>query len=334
MFKTKQRKKQKGQSLIYVGLLVIVIISGVFFVYDIGNIVNTKIKFQNGVDSAVLASVSVKISKHHTETLVRAGMYNESIAAQAQQRAAQARLVIVLDQIQKRIDSAPQIITPIQPPNTPPNSPIEPIPHNGNGPQPVQVEQGDKTMADKYRESVNSAYRHVTKLHRETRALQAYYDWLSGVTSDSSKKGAGRKAITEAARIGFRGNTLGLFDIAENADILSEEEDIFENNPKAPFTPISSVAYKGESPSKTGTFGKSYIEVNGFGKRSSQGVSLLKYADKYLLRTTASAKIASSKDLGLKDASLSEIPLIGLEFLWYSPRLMAIEQHGEKWVVH
>lgn len=70
MFKTKQRKKQKGQSLIYVGLLVIVIISGVFFVYDIGNIVNTKIKFQNGVDSAALASVSVKISKQDRKSVV------------------------------------------------------------------------------------------------------------------------------------------------------------------------------------------------------------------------------------------------------------------------
>ena len=239
-----------------------------------------------------------------------------------------------MPQIQKKIDAAPQIITPVQPPNAPPNSPIEPIPHNGNGPQPVAVTEEDQTMAGEYRKSVNSAYRHVTKLHRETRALQAYYDWLSGVTSDSSKKGAGRTAITETARIGFRGNTLGLFDIAENIEILAEEDDMFENNSKFSNKLISGVIYRSENTAKTGNFGKSYIEVNGFGKRSSQGVSLLKYADKYLLKTSASAKIASSKDLGLKDASLSEIPLIGLEFLWYSPRLMAIEKNGDKLVVH
>lgn len=313
---SKARKKQTGQSLIYVALLVVVIISGVFFVYDIGNIVNTKIKFQSGADSAALASVALKISKHHTDTLVRAAMYNESIAAQAQQRAAQAKLVSIITTLKSKTDIMPPI-TPGQP-----------------SPPPLMPDEQDKGNAAEYRGLVNSTYRHVVKLHRETRALQAYYDWLSGIPSDPTKKGVGREAVTEVARIGFRGNTLGLLNIPENITVLTDPDQLVENNQSNGNQLISGVLYYGEGTSKTGNFGKTYIEVEPANKRSSQGVSLLKYADKYILRTNAAAKIASSDDLKLQKSKLSFLPLgnlttpVDLEFLWYSPRLMAITKNG------
>lgn len=312
---SKARKKQAGQSLIYVALLVVVIISGVFFVYDIGNIVNTKIKFQSGADSAALASVALKISKHHTDTLVRAAMYNESIAAQAQQRAAQAKLVSIITTLKSKTDIMPPI-TPGQP-----------------SPPPLMPDEQDKGNAAEYRSLVNSTYRHVVKLHRETRALQAYYDWLSGIPSDPTKKGVGREAVTEVARIGFRGNTLGLLNIPENIAVLTDSDQLGENN-QSENLHISGVFYYSEGSSKIGNFGKTYIEVEPANKRSSQGVSLLKYADKYILRTNAAAKIASSDDLKLQKSKLSFLPLgnlttpVDLEFLWYSPRLMAITKNG------
>lgn len=320
---SKSRKKQAGQSLIYVALLVVVIISGVFFVYDIGNIVNTKIKFQSGADSAALASVALKISKHHTDTLVRAAMYNESIAAQAQQRATQAKLVSIITTIQSKIDANP--VNPI--------NPINPIPPVGPPQPPLMPDEQDKGNAAEYRALVNSTYRHVVKLHRETRALQAYYDWLSGIPSDPTKKGVGRDAVTEVARIGFRGNTLGLLNIPENIAVLTDSDQLGENN-QSENLHISGVFYYSEGTSKIGNFGKTYIEVEPANKRSSQGVSLLKYADKYILRTNAAAKIASSDDLKLQKSKLSFLPLgnlttpVDLEFLWYSPRLMAITKNG------
>lgn len=332
---SKVRKKQAGQSLIYVGLLVVVIISGVFFVYDIGNIVNTKIKFQSGADSAALASVAVKISKHHTDTLVRAAMYNESIAAQSQQRAAQAKLVSIITTLQSKIDANP-VVNPVNPPINPINVMTDPVPPVGPPqPPPLMPDEQDKGNAAQYRELVNSTYRHVVKLHRETRALQAYYDWLSGVPSDPSKKGVGREAVTEASRIGFRGNTLGLLNIPENIEVLSDPEQMLENKQANGNQIISGVTYFAEGSSKIGNFGKTYIEVEPANKRSSQGVSLLKYADKYILRTNAAAKIASSDDLKLQKSKLSFLPLgslttpVDLHFLWYSPRLMAITKNGK-----
>ncbi|MFN8674656.1 MAG: pilus assembly protein TadG-related protein [Candidatus Sericytochromatia bacterium] len=329
----KRRKKQKGQSLIYVALLIVVIISGVFFIYDIGNIVNNKIKLQSGTDSAALAASSLKISKHHTDTLVRAAMFNESVAAQTEQRAAQAKLVAIIAAINKKVTDAP-VVTPSLPP--PGGNIVTPQPQ----PTPLMPSEQDKGEAAKYRKMVNTAYRHVVKLHRETRALQAYYDWLSGSNANASEKGIGRVAVTETARIGFRGNTLGLFNTVDNLGILDDPEDLIENKKKAIFPPPGGVPYQDGSTSKKGAFDKTFVEVNAFGKRSAQGVSLLRYADKYLLRTSSAAKLVSSEDLGLKRAKLGVLPTgnittpIDLEFLWYSPRLMAIEKGTEGNSVH
>ncbi|MBC7475894.1 MAG: Tad domain-containing protein, partial [Candidatus Sericytochromatia bacterium] len=215
MLNNKRSKNNKGQSLLYVSFLIVILISGVFFVYDIGNMVNTKIKFQNGADAAVLSSVALKISKHHTDQMIRTSMYHESVAAQAEQRAAQALLV----QIILSINTTPQVIDPMKPlpggggihinaVTAPPNV-VQPT-------QPAIPSAEQKQLAGKYKGFVNKTYRHVIKLHRERKALEAYYQWLS-----NDNTGITANATTEIARIALRSNTMGLISaknigLAEN----------------------------------------------------------------------------------------------------------------------
>ncbi len=327
----KKTNKQRGQSLLYVTVLIVILISGVFFVYDIGNMVNTKIKFQNGADAAALASVAVKISKHHTDTMVRTSMYHESVAAQAEQRAAQALLVKIILDVNDAAKPPIPVVEPgapgINPPPIPgPGAPSGP---GGNIQQPGGIiSEKTKQDADKYKELVNLTYRHVVKLHRERKALEAYYGWLS-----DDMLGAAPQAALEAARLGLRGNTFGLLTprnaaLAENLKILNDKKELLENRREF-MRPIGGVVYPNEGANKVGNFGKTFLEFDGNGISTTQGASLLKYLSKYTLKTNAAARIASSDELkrpktliGINSIAKKGYPF---EMLWYSPRLMPIE---------
>ncbi len=322
-----RKKNQKGQSLIYVAILLVVLMSGVFFVYDIGTMVNNKIKFQNGADAAALSAVAVKISKHHTDTMVRTSMYHESLAAQAQQRAAQALLLKILLDVKTTKPGVPGDIS-IPPIYT--GNPA--LPGGTQPPQPVPVPQSMKDDVQRYKKLVNFTYRHVVKLHREKKALEGYYTWLAG-----DMTGLGPTAVLESARIGLRGNTFGLYSLkdstlAQNLKILENPDELIEN--KRQFSkPIGGVIYANEGSNMVGNFGKTYIEFDGKGVLSSQGTSLLNYFGKlnhYTLTTNASARVASSEELKTSKTPMGLFSSGGLfvpfEMLWYSPRLMSIEK--------
>lgn len=318
----KRYKQQKGQSLIYVAILIVVLVSGVFFVYDIGNIVNTKIKFQNGADSAALSAVAVKISKHHIDTMVRTSMFHESVAAQAQQRAAQALLLKILLDVKGAKPGGDMGVPPIY------TGPVPGQPGNIVQPQPALPSEAMKSDAKRYKQLANLTYRHVVKLHRERKALEGYYKWLS-----ADGIGLGPQAVTESARIGLRGNTFGLYSatntaLAANLKILEKPEDLIENIRQ--FHQIGGVPYSNEGATIVGNFGKTFIEFDGKGALSSQGTSLLNYFDKfnqYTLTTNAAARVASSDELKTKKALIGTLSgSIPFEMLWYSPRLMSIEK--------
>lgn len=336
---TKKRNHQKGQSLLYVSILIVIIVSSVFFVYDVGSIVNTKIKLQNGVDSAVLGSVAVKISKHHNDALIRAAMFNESLAAQAQQRAAQALFVSIILDMEKKIAETPVNVGPGVP-GMPPGQIVIPGQPNVGGPQTLVPDENQKKGAKEYKRLVNLTYKHVVKMHRERKALESYYEWLVGKPGTIST-GVGRDAITEVARIGFRTNVAGLLKNPTNMAILTNNDDVFDNQQK--FTNIGGDAYGGEGATQKGNFGKSFIEVYGEGIHNSQGFSLLKYANKYTLNTNAAAKIVSSDDMKMPRAKLRSklggivaipFPPAEMEMNWYSPRLMSITRNDFKKVIH
>jgi Flp pilus assembly protein TadG len=318
MLVSRKASRQKGQSLIYVAILIVVLISGVFFVFDIGNMVNTKIKLQNGADAAALSAVAVKISKHHTDTLVRASMYHESVAAQANLRAAQATLFLLLNAAKSVASTIPDVSNGA--PQAPPNL-------SGPG--------GPNEMADKYINYTNRTYRHVTKLHRERLALEGYYDWMVGKPSGIGEEaeGVGRRAILEAARIGFRANTLSLLPIGDNIKLFTEQKELEENVPRFG-AKIGGMAYGGEGATKSGDFGQTFVEFDGKGARTAQGNAFLNYRSEYIMTTNAAAKIASTDDLDFDVTILKGLPLVGeMKMLWYSPRLKAIEPNPST-VIH
>lgn len=340
-----KRKKQAGQSLLYVSILIVLLISGVFFVYDIGTIVNNKIKFQNGADAAALAAVATKISKHHNDTLMRSAMYNESLSAQAEQRAAQALLVNIILDMEKKLAEAPVIPNPTAPsiPGTLPPGQIGIPELPGQANPPPSVSDNHKKGAALYKTYVNKTYKHVIKLHRERKALEAYYDWLTGGRGGSINTGMGTEGVTEAARIGFRTNINALLTVApENIRVLTDIKDVYDN--QQIFSNIGGVAYGGEGATQKGNFGKTFIEFDGTGTHNIKtGASLLQYASRYTLTTNAAAKIVSSEDLSQPKAKLNA-PMAGfipglnsvasLEMNWYSPRLMSITVRDFKKTIH
>jgi competence protein ComGC len=346
MYSYKRNLKQRGQALLYVAVLIVIMISGVFFVYDIGNIVHSKIKFQNGADAAALSAVSLKISKHHIDSLVRTSMFHESVAAQSQQRAAQALLAQILLDLKKYEN--PINSPPVDVPGTRPNPPVSP----GN-PQPgepiivnpiVPPTEQQKQQAREYIKLVNLTYKHVMKFHRERLALESFYKWLS-----DESNGVGQKAVLETSRIGLRGNIVGLIDpkdpiLAKNLNILNQKDDLLENKKEFTLT-IGGVAYGGEGSGIKGNFGKTFVEFNGNAISSKEGISLLKYSGAYSMVTNAAAKIVSSEERKKGDRTLIRIPLtsglpsgedlinpdpakglfLPFEMIWYSPALMSIE---------
>jgi len=318
MWQSKKIFRQRGQSLLYVAVLIVILVSGVFFVFDIGNMVNNKIKLQNGADSAALGAVAVKISKHHVDTLVRTSMYHEALAAQSQQRSAQALLAKIILDIDK-----PQTPTPIE-------LPVEPEPGIPGAPPPPAVpSEKQREDAARYRKLVNLTYRHAVKFHREKKALEAYYQWLA---DDSSGKAG--IAVLEASRVGFVSNTRGLTnpanrDLKDNLKILTDKNQLIENQ-RTYNDAIGGVIYANEGAHIVGNFGKTYVEFDGTAVNTTYGTSFLRYFDKYLLTTNASARIASSDELRMDKNLISSFMgngfFVPFEMTWHTPRLMSIEK--------
>ena len=317
-----KKQQQKGQSLVYVAVLIVLLMSGVFFVYDIGNMVNTKIKFQNGADAAALSAVAVKISKHHTDAMVRTSMYHESLAAQSQQRAAQALLLEILLNVKNAKPGTGDISIPPIFTGNPATGPIN------QPPQPIPISPELKGKVAKYKLWTNLTYKHVVKLHREKKSLEGYYKWLA-----DGIYGVGPTATTESARIGLRGNTFGLYSVkdyalAQNLKILENGDELIENR-RSFSKAIGGVVYANEGSNVVGNFGKTFIEFDGKGILSTQGSNLLNYFDRinyYTLTTNAAARVASSEELGTKKTQMGIGLFVPFEMLWYSPRLMSIEK--------
>jgi len=289
--------------MIYVAVLILVLVGGAFAVYDIGRLINARIEFQNAADSAALASVAVKINKHHVDELLRAAMTQEAIIAQAEWRAAQAIIV--------------QMVTDSQGYQPDPNNP-NPFPF--------------KDYEKRFKAHVNKAYRHITKFHRQRLALDAYYKWL---------KENGETAVREAAQNAFQANIKGYDDksdpiLSKNlTEVLASNNQLLENREEFTY-PIGGFIYPGEGSNTKGNFGKTYVETKAYGVSTREGNSLLNYFPNFNLNSVAAAQVASSKQLKTDDTpvgNLLDLPLPGINALtsswininWYSPRLMAVE---------
>lgn len=85
-------RRQRGQTLIFVGVMGLLLIAGVLLTYDVGRLVTAKIRFQNGADAAAVAAVALKINKHHLDTLIRWELTQTSRQAQAEMENCKALL--------------------------------------------------------------------------------------------------------------------------------------------------------------------------------------------------------------------------------------------------
>lgn len=295
-----KQQHQRGQVIPYVAFLILILTAAGLIVFDVGHLINARIKSQNAADAAALAAVAVKINKHHVDTLVRAAMTQESIIAQAEVRAAQA---VVLQAVFKG--------SQVQP-GTPEN------------PIPVAPDPGAfKDLRDRYRSHANKAYKHAVKLHRERLALQAYYQWLAQ---------KGRLAVQEGARTAYALNMQGYDDLNDTNlqkninEVLAKSEDLLENQGR--FGEVGGFSYSNEAAVTTGVFGKSFVEMKTFANASDGGTALLKYLQQFELTSSAAAQLLKRPD---------ETPLGPLSFLamnWYSPHLMAIEGDSPSKVLH
>ena len=118
--KHSQLSRQGGQVIPYVAFMILILTAAGLIVFDIGYLINSRIQSQNAADAAALAAVSVKINKHHVDTLVRAAMTQESIIAQAEIRAAQATALKAFF----KGKTPPPVMEPGVPGQPPPANPI------------------------------------------------------------------------------------------------------------------------------------------------------------------------------------------------------------------
>ena len=155
----RQSASQRGQVMPYVAFLSFILAGAAFVVFDIGFMINARIQSQNAADAAALAAVSVKINKHHMDSLLRTAMTQEALMAQSELRAAQA---IALQAVLKTEGYTPPP-TVIDQPGQPIQTPVDPIKDEIIG------------LGAQYKTRMNRAYKHSVKLHREAMALQAWY---------------------------------------------------------------------------------------------------------------------------------------------------------------
>lgn len=286
----KKNQSQRGQVIPYVAFLILILTGAALIVFDLGYMVNARIKAQNAADAAALAAVAIKINKHHTDTLVRAAMTQESMIAQAEIRAAQAVVVQAYYHKDKLIEDDQGNANLLDP-------------------------EGFGSLISRYRKHANKAYKHSVKLQRERLAMEAWYKWL-----DKN----GPTAVREAARTAYAINMQGYDDVADkvlknNLDaVLASNNDLLENKPGGPGN-VGGFFYSGEGASGEGNFGKSFVELKTFANASDGGAALLNYLKQFELTSSAAAQLLRRSDTN---------PIGPLSFVsmnWYSPALMAID---------
>ena len=302
----RQSASQRGQVMPYVAFLSFILAGAAFVVFDIGFMINARIQSQNAADAAALAAVSVKINKHHMDSLLRTAMTQEALMAQSELRAAQA---IALQAVLKTEGYTPPP-TVIDQPGQPIQTPVDPIKDEIIG------------LGAQYKTRMNRAYKHSVKLHREAMALQAWYQWL--------EKSA-PTAVREAARVGYALNMQDYDDLGNSTqaqniqDVLASNNDLLESR-SGVNSNVGGFIYAGEGANINGMFGKTFVEHTTRTGASAAGVALLDYLKTFEINSNAAATLKHRDGLTPLGPSLA--------MRWYSPYLMAIEGDNPTEVAH
>ena len=288
---TRIRREDDAQAMIYVAIVVGALVTVLYTTYDLGRLVAAKVMSQNGADSAALASVSLKVSVHHTRTLAYLAMTDQAILARREILAG----IASLNEFNSSIPSAP---APGAPPGSPPTKPT----HAG------------------FEDHMQRADAHMDRYHRLRHGLRAYNAWIEE---------EGPRLAAEAARIAYAANVTGMNDHSatgravdeRNMRLLSDPGAFVENGGLGSSKFIGGMNFANEGAGKRGVSGKSFVWVKPQVQPLSRGKEPLE-----LWAWAAAGPVPAVTIQGTdpREQGLSfKVPVLG-EFgiPWYSPRLM------------
>jgi Flp pilus assembly protein TadG len=285
------RREDDGQAMIYVAIVVGALVTVLYTTYDLGRLVAAKVMSQNGADAAALASVSLKVSVHHTRTLAYLAMTDQAVLARRE--------------ILAGIGSLSKF-----------NGAIPPAPAPGAPPGPAPA----KPTHAEFEDHMKRADSHMDRYNRLRHGLRAYNAWIEE---------EGPRLAAEAARIAYAANVTGMNDHSatgravdeRNMRLLADPGAFVENGGMGSSKFIGGMNFANEGAGKRGVSGKSFVWVKPQVQPLSRGKEPLE-----LWAWAAAGPVPSVTIQGAdpREQGLSfKVPVLG-EFgiPWYSPRLM------------
>jgi hypothetical protein len=270
------RQRQSGQVLIIAAVMVLVMVCGILVGIDMGRLVQARIAFQNGADAAALASVSVKVGKHHFDTAWRWAMQQEIYKSRT---AIVWANLIFLDML---LDLKNNPVGPVNgggPANGPPGG------GPGGGPAGPGVSDKIKKAKAQFADKANKAYIYAAKLKDMDKTLfKLYQDWPQAYTEGAARAAA----IAWRMNIGEFGDERSPSGRA-NRDLIAMPADLLENQDGLPT--IGGQIYANEKAGGPGLYGKSLVETTcGVVPFSLSFNGLTRVAKQYTLRVNAGAQ--------------------------------------------
>ncbi len=287
----KIRRQDDGQSMIYVAIVAGALVTVLYTTYDLGRLVAAKVMSQNGADAAALASVSLKVSVHHTRTLAYLAMTDQAILARRE-------ILAGIASLSQFNGVAPSLPAPGQPPVPAPAKPTHAA----------------------FEDHMKRADQHMDRYNRLRHGLRAYNAWIEE---------EGPKLAAEAARIAYAANVSGMNDHSatgravdqRNMRLLSDPGAFVENGGLGTSKFIGGMNFANEGAGKRGVSGKSFVWVKPQVQPLSRGAAPLE-----LWAWAAAGPVPAVTIQGTdpREQGLSfKVPVLGEFGLpWYSPRLM------------
>lgn len=289
----KIRRDEAGQAMIYVAIVAGALVTVLYTTYDLGRLVAAKVMSQNGADAAALASVSLKVSVHHTRSLAYLAMTDQAILARRE-------ILAGIGSLSKFTGVVPTVPTPPQP-GAPAQPPAKP------------------THAE-FEQHMKQAEVYMDRYHRLRHALRAYNAWIEE---------EGPRLAAEAARIAYAANVSGMNDHSaagravdqRNMKLLSDPGAFVENGGMDSSKFIGGMNFANEGAGKRGVSGKSFVWVKPQVQPLSRGKQPLEL---WAWAAAGPVPAVTLQGADAREQALSfKVPVLG-EFgiPWYSPRLM------------
>lgn len=283
------RRRQRGQALVYVALVMVVLITVVYATFDLGRLVSAKIQAQNAADAAALAAVSLKVSVHNTRSFAYLAMTEQAIQAKIHMIQAIGAL------------SGKGLPTPGSPPSA--------------------------AELKEFEDHLKQARRHMEKVRLLKEGLKAYNAWIE--TEGPAMVAEAARVAYVANLDGMNSHLVtGRAVDQNNLRLLDVPGALRENGTGEAARMLGGVNYVNEGTSKNHGSGKSFVEVSPrfvpfavslFGAPGAPvgGVNIPAWAAAGPVSSSAVEKAGT----GHQDLKVGQL---GIN--WYTPRLMRTGQ--------